>query len=98
MPQMLSCTGLQELALEAQDIFAALKAGELTELDLPADFKPAVGLMQFAVSLRQTAQELGKSITITTQDPALLGTAAACGLDGVITAATPEPTGGPDVQ
>ncbi|PRY82534.1 hypothetical protein [Donghicola tyrosinivorans] len=98
MPETLSSRGLQELALEAQNIFAAFKAEDITHVVLPADFKPAVGLLQFAVSLRSTARALGRSVTITTSDADLIRTADACGLGDVLDQTEPQTAGGSDVE
>lgn len=84
MSETLSCSGLQELASEAQEIFASLKRGALHDVILPEGFKSSVGLLQFAVSLRKTAETLNQPVKIHATDPALLAIAAECGLGDLL--------------
>ncbi len=83
MSETLSCSGLQELASEAQEIFASLKRGALHDVILPEGFKSSVGLLQFAVSLRKTAEALNQPVKIHATDPALLAIAGVIVKSGV---------------
>ena len=84
MSEHLSCGGLHELALEAQELFASLKGGSLTDGVLPEGFKSPVGLLQFAVALRVSSVALDKPCKIHAADPELHRIAAECGLTGVL--------------
>ena len=97
MSETLSCGGLQELASEAQEIFASLQRGALHDVMLPEDFKSPVGLLQFAVAVRKTAASMGHPIRIHAADPALHAVAVERGLGEVLEPLTSDPKGGADV-
>ncbi|NVO28895.1 hypothetical protein HJ526_15805 [Donghicola sp. C2-DW-16] len=94
MTLSLHCEGFQDIVPEAQTLSASLKSGTVDSVELPTGFPSPVGLLQFALSIRASAEAQGRAVTITCPDPEVHKVAQECGLSGVLAPLT----GGDHVQ